>query len=197
MQNLHTTKGYSLVEVLVAITILLIAIVGPMTIASKGLQSARFASEQNAALFMAQEGVEMVVYMRSSQALRRVEDIFLGVVSPVESWAWVDALSDCETADGCFINFDSSDTFTDIDACNLSTDNCRLYLNESAASLRGRYSHTSSGGVATPYTRQIFIEEITNDSVKVRAVVSWQPTVFALTTKTVEVETFLYNIYAF
>ena len=51
-------KGFSLVETLVAISILLIVIVGPMTISMSTAKSSSFASEQVQAFFLAQEGLE-------------------------------------------------------------------------------------------------------------------------------------------
>ena len=69
MKNYSYTKGYSLVEVLVAIAILMLAIVGAMTIASKGLQSSFYAREQNIAFFLAQEGTEAVMTIRNEFAL--------------------------------------------------------------------------------------------------------------------------------
>jgi len=64
------TKGYSLIEVLVAISILLIALVGPMTIAAKGIQSSIFVREQTIAISLAQEGIEAFIAARNDAALQ-------------------------------------------------------------------------------------------------------------------------------
>ena len=71
MMRIHKkmNRGYSLVEVLVAISVLLIALVGPLTIASSGLKRANFAKEQTLAIFLAQEGMEAVVKLREDAAL--------------------------------------------------------------------------------------------------------------------------------
>ena len=66
-----TTKerGYSLVEVLVAISVLLIALVGPMTIAQSGLKRSAQSKDNTMAVFLAQEGIEAVVKIREEDAL--------------------------------------------------------------------------------------------------------------------------------
>ena len=48
-------KGFSLIETMVAIAILLIAIVGPMTLASNSLVASAIAKDQFIASFLAQE----------------------------------------------------------------------------------------------------------------------------------------------
>ena len=60
MKYKHSQSGFSLVETLVAITILLIIIVGPMTITSQSARSTSFSSEQVVAFFLAQEGLELM-----------------------------------------------------------------------------------------------------------------------------------------
>src|SRR3989344_4548933 len=54
------TSGFTLVETLIAISILTIAILGPMSIAQSGLQAARYAESTATAQFLAKEGVEYV-----------------------------------------------------------------------------------------------------------------------------------------
>lgn len=62
-------KGFTLVETLVAITVMLLVIIGPMTVAQKGIQTAYFATERATAVFLAQEAIEAVREMRDNQAL--------------------------------------------------------------------------------------------------------------------------------
>ena len=64
--------GFTLVETLVAISILLISIVGPLTIASKGLLSARFARDQITAFYLAQEATELIRNKRDNNAIAGV-----------------------------------------------------------------------------------------------------------------------------
>lgn len=62
-------NGFTLVEALVAISILMIAIASPMVIAEKGLTDAVLSGNETTASFLAQEGVESVKNIRDGIAL--------------------------------------------------------------------------------------------------------------------------------
>ena len=59
--NLSSSKGFTLIETFVAITILVIAVLGPMTILSRALQDIRYIGNTITATYLAQEGVEMMI----------------------------------------------------------------------------------------------------------------------------------------
>lgn len=59
-KNNFKNKGFTLIETLVAITILMISIVGPLTIAQKSLMAATLAKDQVIASFLAQEIIEKI-----------------------------------------------------------------------------------------------------------------------------------------
>ncbi len=65
-KNIPSQQGFSIVETLVAITILMISIVGPLTIANKGLLAATYASEQVVASYLAQDAVEYIQNIKSN-----------------------------------------------------------------------------------------------------------------------------------
>jgi len=74
MFNNMKKQGFTLVETLVAITILLIAIAGPLTIASKGLNGAYYARDQITAYYLAQEGIEYIRNVRDTNSLSETLD---------------------------------------------------------------------------------------------------------------------------
>lgn len=188
-------SGYSLIEVLVAISILLIATVGPMTIASRSLQYAEFSSQQNTAHFLAQEGIEAVMMVREEFGIDEIRN-------SGDSWGWVGAgsgsqLEDCFVSvnpNGCGIDWRNVNNLVRVNDCGTSGDQCRIYFSNSTG--RARYSHSSAGG-STPYTRTIYLDDsLPGDQVQVRSVVRWnmhpsgQP-------QQVVLETYVHDIYDF
>lgn len=64
------SPGFSLVETLVAISLLTIAIVAPMALTAQSLQSAYYARDQITAFYLAQEAIESIRALRDSQVLQ-------------------------------------------------------------------------------------------------------------------------------
>jgi prepilin-type N-terminal cleavage/methylation domain-containing protein len=72
----HTQiHGFTLVETLVAIAVLLIVIIGPISAAQKGIQQAYYANEQLSAVFLAQEAIEAVRQLRDDRALEAWDNL--------------------------------------------------------------------------------------------------------------------------
>jgi Tfp pilus assembly protein PilV len=61
--------AFTLLETLVAISILLVAIVGPLTIASRGLNAALVSSDQIVATYLTEDAIEYVRFARDSNIL--------------------------------------------------------------------------------------------------------------------------------
>src|SRR3989344_7070949 len=64
-----TTKGFTLVETLVAVTILTIAVVAPLYVANRAIVSSQIARDQLVASYLAQEGIEYIRTMRDHEFL--------------------------------------------------------------------------------------------------------------------------------
>jgi prepilin-type N-terminal cleavage/methylation domain-containing protein len=183
MKTNYFTNGYSLIEVLVAVSILLLALVGPMTIAVKGIQGSYYAREQTTALFLAQEGIEAIVAIRNDDMISAIRSGNLN-----NNWNWVTdtKLDHCFTDDGqggnngC--NFDVGNAVAGSGfLANLSTPvncgsaSCTLRFQSSAN--RARYNVSS--GQVSKYTRVIELtEDASGDGVLIKSTVTWPATVF-------------------
>jgi prepilin-type N-terminal cleavage/methylation domain-containing protein len=80
MKNNHQTKyrrvhrdelrrGFSMIETLVAITMLTLAVTAPLTLAGQGLIAANYAKDQVTAFNLAQEAIELVRFHRDNQLI--------------------------------------------------------------------------------------------------------------------------------
>ncbi len=183
----HTSQsGYSLVEVLIAITIFLMATVGPMTIAARAQQSAQYAREQNTAFLLAQEGIEAVIDIRNEAGIAHIKS---GTGSPASS-AWLtDArVSRCETVDGCGLYFNNNVVVARGQVCS---DGCPIYFK--TGTQRAQYTHDSTNATLTAYSRVVHVTPLTN-VVKVTSQVTWQPPT-STAAKTITLVTYLSDIY--
>ncbi len=180
-------RGFSLVETLVAITSVLIVIVGPMTIVSTASRSTTFSGEQVTAFFLAQEGAELAQKARDNLVL----DDFDG---PGGGWNdFNDSSGDfnhCFSADGCGLQVDNAGVVAVID-CGSSVGACRLYLDSEEPI---PYSHNSAIATSTPYTRTIEFEQINSNEIRVVSRVEWFSGL-ARDGQSVQVQTSLFNVY--
>lgn len=80
-KNRRKNDGFTIIETLVAITILMISIAGPLTVAHKGLTSALYARDQMIASYLAQDAIEYIKNLRDNNLLK--------------GQAWNDGFSNC------------------------------------------------------------------------------------------------------
>ena len=187
------TNGYSLVEVLVAIAILLLALVGPMTIAAKGIQSASYVSEQTVAIFLAQEGLEAFTAARNDATIAA-----FAIPDLSQSWDWAsDGTIDasCFTANGCNLEYTNTTPMNTIVGCGVGGAGCELYFDDTNPNDRARYS-LDSGNTATSYTRVIKVTSIQGGKgLQVESTVYWNTRLFSSQEQSVTLTSSLFSIY--
>ena len=83
-------KGFTLLETLVAVAVLMMALLGPFSIAQQSLRSAYYARDQVTAYYLAQEGVEFVRSIRDENYL--------------SGNPWLNGISTC-TDVACMVDF--------------------------------------------------------------------------------------------
>jgi prepilin-type N-terminal cleavage/methylation domain-containing protein len=197
MKYLHKNQGgFSLVEVLVAVTILLLVMAGPMRILTSATNSTTYSSEQIVAYFLAQEGLELVQLGRDGLVLGDFKDLIQG--TSVEPSPWTQFQTDFATCISGPCGLNPSTVAKGYTVTNCGTvSNCRLYQN-SVITDRARYTHTSSGNTVTPYTRTVRIGMITVggriQGAVATSTVTWR-TGSLIADQQVELVTYLTNIY--
>src|SRR3989344_8733451 len=93
---LKNSNGFTLVETLVAISILTLSIAGAFTAVQSGIQSSTFAKDQTTAFYLAQEGMEFIKNKRDENALNSINE----QPNPVTNW--LTGLSDDPDNDPCY-----------------------------------------------------------------------------------------------
>ena len=189
----HSKKqtGFSLVETLVAIAILLIVIAGPMAISSRTAKSSSFASEQVQAFFLAQEGVELAQKAKDQFFLEHFADEVVNDQPWAEFSDEFGNYEECYSSEGCGLEWGSVDgeLAPPVDCTGTA---CRLYKNDSAG--RSQFTYNTIANGETPFTRKIYFTANGNSDVKIKSVVTWR-TGSIVADQRVEVDTYLYNIY--
>lgn len=143
LQN-KAQKGFTIVETLVAITILMIAIAGPLTIANQAFHAALDAKNQMIATNLAQEAIEEV---------RNYKDNHIQGGKLFSVFGSLQGLSpdlDVHATPG------SGGSFL-IGTCPAlgGDESCQLFLNPSSG-----YTHASTGNAKTPFIRQLTLQPI-------------------------------------
>jgi prepilin-type N-terminal cleavage/methylation domain-containing protein len=146
--------GFTLVESLVAISILLVALAGPLSIAGEGLALANLSRQQITAIFLAQEVVEFVRNTRDTNILN-------------PPTAWLDGLGACTDGGTCRVDV-TTDT---VASCPGGVCPALRYHEAS-----GQYGYSTTPGWAdTIYTRTVDITQVVSDKeAAVHVSVSWQ-----------------------
>lgn len=154
-------KGFTLIETLVAITVLLLAIMGPFQLVHQALVSSYIARDQLIASALAEEGVEFVRIARDSNYIYNLRN-----PSTPRFWLYgLDGAAGCISANGCTI-----DAFTRVATACSST--CPvLYRNTTD----NRYTQTVTTA-PTQFTRKVAITQVTATEVIVTVTVSWTRT---------------------
>lgn len=86
----QTQKGFSLVETLFAIAILMIALVGPMTLAWSSLSSANDQRNEVTAAYLAQESIEYAKNIWSRNSVQQIE-----YATSTRAKSWLNGLDNC------------------------------------------------------------------------------------------------------
>jgi Tfp pilus assembly protein PilV len=178
-RSLGRSGGFTLVETLAAITLIMVSIVAPMALTVQSLSAAYYARDQITASNLAQEGIEAVRAVRDANVLKIAEG-----VTPVP------ALFDGIPTE---VNFEVDGTKTDpsqiIITCDGGCTPTHMLINSN-----GVYGYA---GTPTNFTRTLTATPVWVDSsgaaqeIRITSTVSWQTAAFK--TRSVIVTENLYN----
>jgi len=143
-------KGFTLIETLVAISVLVLSLSGPLSIASSALKSAYYARDQVAASYLAQEGVEFVRAIRDQNR----------IMSPQQSW--LIGLTQC-----IGVNAQCTVDFVNFTPAALCSGACSPLLISTA----GLYNQAA--GSVSRFTRTLSITTISSTEINLKVTVSW------------------------
>lgn len=163
-KNKRKETGFTLVESLIAITILMISVAAPLNLAGKGLVAADLAQRQIIAFYLAQDAAETIINLKTTNKLN-LDGIMHGMNGNVT------ASSDCTGTNGCAIDTVAATVQACVSA-NCATRG-RLYK-----STNGVYTHTAPSGNFSGFTRYVKMQPITvtagvDEEVEVITTVWW------------------------
>ncbi|MDO8500169.1 MAG: prepilin-type N-terminal cleavage/methylation domain-containing protein [bacterium] len=140
------SAGFTLLETMVALTVIVSAMAGPFSLATRGVFFAKFAKNKLVAVNLVQEGLEFIRQCRDNNVLQnRAWDLSIG------SGDW------------------QADVFTNtFSSCDLAPFTGSALLRDSTS---GLYSYIS--GSPTLFTRRITISKPAVDQVFVVSTVTW------------------------
>ena len=167
--TLYAPSGFTIVETLIAIAVLMLAIAAPLSMAERALSSAQIARKEVTAFYLAQEAVEYVRNIKDTNAIS-------GLGGTPD---WLTGLDICKDAAGCGLDPTSSEANTQVILCSEAVndnDDCLLYQYTGIdEALLGIFGHRSTTGwTKSPYRRKLSIEVIEADiEARVTATISW------------------------
>jgi type II secretory pathway pseudopilin PulG len=140
-------KGFTIVETLVAITVLMIAISGPLTVSFRALNAAVASRDQMIASFLAQDAMEYA---------RNIKD---NNITDQYSEGWLETIGECTKTVKCPVDTTRSAKI-EPDCVNFTDSKCRLYKDST-----GKYNHAaSSGSLTTPFYRTVYLQNIQSNT---------------------------------
>ncbi len=128
-----TERGFTLIETLVAITVLVLSITGPLQIAANSLFSSFYARDQITAYYLAEEAIE---YAKNARDTTFLSDVFTGTGNN----DWLKGLEVCvndgvDHTDGCYI--DTLVNFSSGNAVHQCVEECPAILYDTNTNLWG------------------------------------------------------------
>ncbi len=184
MKNYISYSGFTLIETLVAIAIIMVAITGPFMSAERTIVIAGITRDKTTAAFLAQEGLEYARALRDKVYLKDCYE----APSSCNSWwskytnSFEYDILQCTVRTPCSLDTSSSKSTyskpnaspfsmstTELHICTSSSSTCgKLYLN----TVTGQYTTKAGGNKTTSFTRTISASP-SSPGIKITSTVRW------------------------
>lgn len=176
LPSLKRRRGFTLIETIVAVAVLLATIVGPLTIAQKSLASAVYAKDQTIAFYLAEEAIEYIRSIRDENSYRGNEK-------------WTQGLEECLSTPGntktCGIDTNASSPSLQIVSCGDKVEGCKLSM-DTTSGVYG-YGRSTESWRETPFIRTVTVTEtVPNKEMRIKVRMEWQTGAFPKRTFTLE-----------
>ena len=159
-----TNKGFTIVESLVAITILVLVVTGVTSAVQTSLSSYIFSKNQIIAFYLAQEGFEQIRNMRDENSLKGQEDWLTGISA--------DPGDPCYFGNACYLD----PLFNTLYKCSgdpgeKSCPVLKQHISGSASYRFGYYN--SSDWTDTIFIREVSLEWVNPNEISVLVTIDW------------------------
>lgn len=145
-------SGFTLIETVVALAVITGAIVGPYTLATRGLLDSQTSRNKLIALNLAQEGIELVRKIRDDNVLR---------LDGGGGGTWTDGMITCGAGDARI------DAIRGVMSCLPG----ELFIGSEAGPYPGMYQYVE--GEPSPFTRVVRTSVLSDTAVKIQSTVTW------------------------
>ncbi len=158
LPHAQSARGFTLIETMVAVTILALAVAGPLLAASRAIVAAQTADAQITASYLAQEGIEYVRQVRDNAYLAA----YAANSSQLSATAWQNFLTGAMSS--CLSSSNASQRCV-VDP--LESPNVAGCLAGSCPALHwnGSVYTQQATGTLTPYTRSIELRSVPTSAV--------------------------------
>jgi hypothetical protein len=154
-KRMSRQSGFTIVETLVAIFILVIAVTGPLAVAQSGLRAAFLSRDQTTAFYLAQDAFEYVKNVRDGNILETVKS------GAALSGGWLDGLEPCMDVGGCTV--ETTFTSGSVVGCGLDDEETGCDPEDHPLKydlLDNTFGFESVGSEDSIYSRKVYITEI-------------------------------------
>ena len=170
----RATPAFSIIETLVAISILTLAVTGPMAFAQSSLRAAAYARDQAIAFFLAQDAVEFVKHVRDENSLTDLRA------------DWLSGLASCLGAE-CMVSSadvaigDGDDDSLYAEPCQMASPppaSCRLWIEDQGFDPSYLYGTAGQDRTPSKFIRTVRIDPAPGmdetDEVQVSVKIYWR-----------------------